>query len=521
MNMPMRSITFLIGLTLVLVGWSAYALSDPTLISLSDATREGLGSVTHAYSSVNPFNSDSTLVLLEKSGGIVHVRDLKGRIVRDNLHEVGILPTGEPVWSRTDPNFIYFHTVDGNELKRYDIQSHAVFSVAVFPEFTTISFGLGEGDLSDDGDHLAILADRRYGFIYTISTGHKTKYVDLTQYGSPDSFDMSGSNGAVLLTYDPGSIIVLDQNMDFRKKVADFGGHSDRARWRNEDYVVLTNSADPTPIDNCPNGIVRISLESGQEACVITFDWSLAVHVSCNNAGQGWCLVSTYRPAGPDASVPYANQLLKVPLDGSAPTLIAPSKSTASDYARFPRAAVSGNGNAVLFDSDTGGPTVNAYLASIQFSPSPLETGRPVPTHFFLTEGSLISAANSSDPDIYIISQHGFKRLFLNPVIFGFYGHLEGFQNVKMVSSATRDAFETTTLFRNCETRDPKVYALEVTGEDTGTLHHLNIDGNAAVSQDPEFFKKIFCINNNEYHWYAKGNPYTSLGEVKGYIRQP
>src|SRR4030042_4196617 len=46
-----------------------------------------------------------------------------------------------------------------------------------------------------------------------------------------------------------------------------------------------------------------------------------------------------------------------------------------------------------------------------------------------LHEGDLISAAGSDDPDIYIINEQSFKRLFLNPVIFGFYGHLGGVPN--------------------------------------------------------------------------------------------
>jgi hypothetical protein len=143
------------------------------------------------------------------------------------------------------------------------------------------------------------------------------------------------------------------------------------------------------------------------------------------------------------------------------------------------------------------------------------------PSDFGLKEGDTISASGSSDPDIYIVNQLGFKRLFLNPVIFGFYGHLGGFAKVKAVSPTTRDAFPTSGLFRNCETNDPKVYGVETTGEDTGVLHWVNTTGAQAVSDDPNFFSKVFCINNNEFNWYAKGTAYTSVNQVPNYNRVP
>lgn len=141
------------------------------------------------------------------------------------------------------------------------------------------------------------------------------------------------------------------------------------------------------------------------------------------------------------------------------------------------------------------------------------------PSDYGLKEGDTISAAGSDDPDVYIVNDWGYKRLFLNPVIFGFYGHLGGFAKVKSVTPATRDAFPTSGLFRNCETNDPKVYGVEVTGEDTGVLHWVNTTGAQAVADDPNFFKKVFCINNNEFNWYAKGSDYTSVSQVPSYAR--
>jgi len=143
------------------------------------------------------------------------------------------------------------------------------------------------------------------------------------------------------------------------------------------------------------------------------------------------------------------------------------------------------------------------------------------PADYGLREGDVISAKNSDDPDVYIVNEQGYKRLFLNPVIFGFYGHLGGFAAVKNVAAATRDAFPTSGIFRNCETNDTKVYGVEVTAEDAGMLHWVNVTGEQAVQQDANFFKKVFCINNNEFSWYPKGSDYTSLSQIPNYVRVP
>jgi hypothetical protein len=136
-----------------------------------------------------------------------------------------------------------------------------------------------------------------------------------------------------------------------------------------------------------------------------------------------------------------------------------------------------------------------------------------------LSEGDTISAAGSDDPDIYIANEWGYKRLFLNPVIFSFYGHLGGFAKVKNISASTRNMMVTSGLFRNCETNDTKVYGVESTGEDTAVLHWVNTTGAQAVADDPNFFKKVFCINSAEFNWYAQGSAYTSVNQVPGYFR--
>jgi hypothetical protein len=78
---------------------------------------------------------------------------------------------------------------------------------------------------------------------------------------------------------------------------------------------------DQSLVASCPNAIVKVRLAQQTQTCLQLFGWSLDAHVSCNNVGQGWCLVST--DEGTPGSVPDANELLQVKLDGSGTTRLA------------------------------------------------------------------------------------------------------------------------------------------------------------------------------------------------------
>ncbi len=150
-----------------------------------------------------------------------------------------------------------------------------------------------------------------------------------------------------------------------------------------------------------------------------------------------------------------------------------------------------------IFTEPVSGPQPN---------PEPGSPRLARPADYGLKEGDLIRA--EGDFDVYIINQYGYKRLFLNPIIFNMYGHLGGWKAIKTVSPAVRDAFITSHLYRY--SGSPKVYSLEVTGEDTGILHWINISAESFLAQGgkPE---AIFTINKAELDWYPKGTDKTTL----------
>ncbi len=145
-----------------------------------------------------------------------------------------------------------------------------------------------------------------------------------------------------------------------------------------------------------------------------------------------------------------------------------------------------------------------------------IQANAATPAEYGLMEGDVIRASN--DIDLYIVNSVGAKRLFTNPAIFNVYKHI-GWSKVKTVPPATRDAFVTSGLFRNCQTNSPKVYALDVVSEDIAQLHWLNVTEAQALAYDPAFASKVFCINTAEMGLYGMGADYTSTSQIPIYSR--
>lgn len=280
-------------------------------------------------------------------------------------------------------------------------------------------------------------------------------------------------------------------------------------------------------------GVGDFTITGGSDAdTVVTTDTNITVTIS---TGQSFTLESSGRLLLHTNDSSYTYECLT---DKSTTTI---TSSTTKTVIITPSATacgtpgVSGGGGGGTTTSSTISTPTPTPIPSTSATPTPTVTPTSTPSSvgimtpssrgfvslaaLSLKEGDVVSSPGSSDPDVYIPNAWGYKRLFLNPAIFNFYGHLGGFSKVKKVVSTTRDKMVTSGLFRNCETNDQKVYGVETTGEDTGILHWVNTSGAQAVADDANFFKKVFCINSNEFNWYKKGTAYTSVNQVPSYTR--
>ena len=315
------------------------------------------GMLTYAmdeYSTMSPFNADGSLFLLQHDSYFA-VYDGDGGYLGD-------LPFAahagsEPRWSRTDPHVLYF--INDNRLRSFDVLAGTMTTVHTFSEYGSIS-GNGESDIAMDGDHFVLAGDGRYVFVYDMSTDTKGKVLDTGGRGF-DSLYLTADGQVTITWFQSGTsryngIELFSGDMDFQRQLTHAGGHMDMTRDTNGDAVLVwANSADPAPV--CDNGVVKVRVSDGQQTCLATFDWSLALNISCPD-DAGACIVDSYAPAdpSPSASWPaYTNEVLEVMLDGSEVRRFAHHRSRPyNSYNYTPRATVSRDGAKVLYSSNFG-----------------------------------------------------------------------------------------------------------------------------------------------------------------------
>jgi hypothetical protein len=303
---------------------------------------------------MTPFNSDNSRIILVHQS-YFGLYDGTGFYLRDLPLEINA--SSEPRWSRKDNHTLYY--VHGNQFKAYDISSGATTIVHTFNEYSAIS-GMGESDISFDGDHFVFAGNNRYVFVYQISTDTKHAVFD-TAGVAFDSVYITPNNNVIISWIQTGTVRntgqeLFDTNMNFLRQVGHADGHKDvTLDTDGNEVLVWTNSNDPQPI--CNNGIVKIRLADGQQTCLVSLDWSLAVHISAPD-DSGFVYVETYAPSNPTPPtgwVAYTNELLQIKLDGSQVLRLAHHRSRpfqANTYNWQPKMSASRDGSRVVYGSD-------------------------------------------------------------------------------------------------------------------------------------------------------------------------
>jgi hypothetical protein len=359
--------------------------------ALGTPNADGGGNLTWIageYPTASPFNSDNSRIILVHQS-YFGLYDGTGFYMRDLPLEINA--SSEPRWSRRNNSTIYY--VHGNQFKTYDISSGETNVVHTFSEYSAIR-GMGESDISFDGDHFVFAGDGRYVFVYQISTGTKYHVLDTGGAGL-DSVYITPKNNVILSWIRSGTVRssgqeLFDTNMTFLRQVGSADGHKDVTLDTNGDEVLVwTNSNDPQPI--CNNGIVKIRLADGQQTCLASLDWSLAVHISAPD-NSGFVYVETYAPSNPTASsgwVAYTNELLKIKLDGSQVLRLAHHRSRpfqTNTYNWQPKMSASRDGSRVVYGSDYDMQAIGGYADQysdvylIVVDSTPTTTPAPAPT---------------------------------------------------------------------------------------------------------------------------------------------
>lgn len=341
---------------------------------MTDGIAQFNDSVHHEYSTMSPFNKNNTLALLIQNINGFYVADRFGQVIH-SADVLGIGGVNEPRWSSRYTDIFYYHKK--NQLLQFDTSTGEAKVLRTFRQFSSVTFGGGEGDISEDGDHLVIVGDQKYAGVYQLSTDSLGA---LLNFGSRnfDYFDITPNNNVIVRWDEDGTnrfqgFEFFDGQMNFIRQVVPFTAHADRSHDINDDEILLLlASNDPNPAPGCENnGIEKIRLSDSKKTCILPLDYDSEVHISSNrfkSSSNPWVLVSTTdnqnNTVAPFDTLPANwqsrwkpryNELILVKMDGSQVIRLAHHRSRELDnYWFLPRASISRDGAFAIFDSNFG-----------------------------------------------------------------------------------------------------------------------------------------------------------------------
>lgn len=336
------------------------------------------------YSTVTPFNCDSSLLLIMHGSSGFAVYDKYGNFLFypmvNGRYAIG--PSSEPRWSATDPyTFYYLH---GNEFKSYNLSSYTSRVVRRFDQYIIQTpdqmngvRGLGEQDLSENGRWYGLCGQRQDGayeiFVYDIVRDR----VGLGLYKAQKDFDniYISPSGWLVLGGDDGEYL-YSNDMELIRKITDAVGHQDIGRdERGQDCLMWVDAADPNgPTCKPFGGIAKVALPKGDKTCALPLNWDMAAHVYMPRSG-GCALVSTYSANINAKPALYLNEIVIVGTDGKNVQRICHHRNVPySGVVNGSRATGNNDLTKIVFNSRMGDPRPNycdVYMIDLLKQPEP------------------------------------------------------------------------------------------------------------------------------------------------------
>lgn len=342
---------------------------DPTfgtqITRIGDVAKFGVAKPYHHYSKDQPWNSDGTLIMMDGWPAAI----LDGKTLK-KIREIN--PSGDHhVWSNTNPNIIY-----GCSANKFESQSPASGVKKVlhtFTEYTSISLGDWEGNISNDDQYAALRCAKsgiNYVVVYNIL---KDSVVAVKNIGSrvPNNVAISQSGKYVAIQWNvdgtgsqEGITIHKSSDLSYVRQVSFRGGtHYDLG------YDTKGNEVCCMSGDN--RGIIAVNLENGSIIQVTKdADMSWPIHISCRNLNRpGWLYLTDFAASYGETTKPNYQQVYAVKIDGSNTVNCFGHvhHSTREEYDRSPFGVPNRDGSIVMFRSDWNNANgeIDSYVATM------------------------------------------------------------------------------------------------------------------------------------------------------------
>lgn len=380
-------------------GCTVLRVTDGSQEQLSDGSHPGL---MNSYSTVSPMNSNDTLMFVLASDGTWDIRGTNGSVVVPSSNMPGF--SGHPVWDASNGNLLYYalnNSLYGGTISGSSIAGSVLHT---FSEYSAIT-SMDMGDLSQDGDHIALVGQNSNGtmdvFVWSISQKAKTSIYKTVCTGSVAGAGQPGCLHKLQLT--ANNLLSIQFNNDGSGNeqgarlwngsalvhLQDKTGHYDTGNDLNGNpvFVSLNNSYTLSSVSNaCPSGWgLDVGQLSNLSSAVCLLDNVPYWHISYRGgASQPWITLSFFdsRTPGPEFFTNdsnyrtisasnwqlYEDEIVVGKVDGSSVYRLAHARSRSMEsYWAQPHAAISRDGKYIIFSSDMAHPSgcpANMHVAA-------------------------------------------------------------------------------------------------------------------------------------------------------------
>ncbi len=323
----------------------------------------------HGYSKRQVWNADESILMIDR-----HINGTSPIFVDGETYEVlftDAVSANAQRWHPTDPNIMV--VVTDNEVKAWNVNTGTQTTLMSFSGYSGCLIGPYEGNLSNDGNMVALYATRN-------SDGKKVGFaLDLQNQIKYNDLDLSSMNVDWISVSPLGNYLVVNAVINGgadRTQVYDLNGNPVGSLWseygRPSHYdLTVDENGDEVAVGvskSQPDDgrVIKRRLIDGQ-VTVLT-EGGYAGHTSTRNLQRpGWAFVSFgYR--GPTNWQPYYNELAAVKLDGTRVERICHIRGLWDNYENQAHPCPSPSGNRVIYASDweNGSPPVSAYVADFR-----------------------------------------------------------------------------------------------------------------------------------------------------------
>ena len=324
--------------------------------------------IAHHYAKDQPWNSDGTLIQLSGWPSAI----LDGRTYRFLRW---IMPPGDHhVWANTKANRIY-GIQQPNNWEWVDARDGSVHPIRTFAEYTHVSLGEYEGNLSND-DRYAVFQAKASGdnwvFVYDLQQDSVLARLNIgTLY--PNNVTMSQSGTYVAIEWDVAGtgerqgIGIYRRDLSFVRNVGSCGGcHYDLGYdTEGNEVAVLTD------IDQSSRAIIAVRLDNGARTTLLSdAQMSWYIHVSCRALKRpGWAYLTEFSDPNTQTTKPNYQLAFGVRIDGSGTVerFAHVHHSATVDYDRSPFGVPNRDGSRMMFRSDweNGSGPIYSYIAEM------------------------------------------------------------------------------------------------------------------------------------------------------------